>query len=343
MEDDSLTADPGIDPTDLDALAGGDPDIRALLDFAPVPRKTKRSDGWPPVIQRAFIAALARMGNYNRAAQAVGRSGGGAESLRKALDAEEFGEAWQKAMAIYHARNLQRVRIVEPPAPPQRAPMPARFDFPAAAATSTRAPAAPEPDEDALWKEVCDTIFMKYLLKLDAERTARLAGRSVEADLYVRQLTWLEVSLDLGGLGERAIHMFKALERGGRHVGEITATPISLVLDQLRRSYWERLGGPERPPLAPLGRHDDEAATGRPPECEHWPERDGDIFGPRTQREEHLRRNAEAQRGWEEKAKAEATRSEVWALCSEAEEAPPPQARRVPGPTRWRRWGPWRG
>lgn len=80
--------DPAIDPTDLDALAGGDPEIRALLDFTPVPRKTKRHDGWPPELQRAFIAMLARIGNYRRAAQALGRSGGGAESLRKSIDAE---------------------------------------------------------------------------------------------------------------------------------------------------------------------------------------------------------------------------------------------------------------
>ena len=34
-----------------------------LLDFTPVPRKTKRSDGWTAERQRAFIAALSATGS----------------------------------------------------------------------------------------------------------------------------------------------------------------------------------------------------------------------------------------------------------------------------------------
>jgi hypothetical protein len=276
-----------------------DPEIEALLDFTPVHRRTRRHDGWPAEVQRGFIAELAQCGSPGKAAHAVGRTMSGAYKVRTAGGAESFAEAWDKAVDLFLERN-------------PRVPLTGRWRPSDGKAASPRQPEpAPEPelDEDALWQSLCDSIFMKYLLKLDAEREARLAGRIVEADLYVRQLTWLEVTLDLAGLGERAVEMFKNLERGGRHAGQISATPVSLVLDQLRRSYWQRAGGPDRPPLAPLGQHDDEVATGQPPECQHWPERDGDRFGPTARHQEHLRRNAEAQQAWEEKAKADA---EAW-------------------------------
>ena len=44
-----------------------DPEIDALLDFDPVYRRIKRSDGWPPEVQRGFIAALARTGSVEHA------------------------------------------------------------------------------------------------------------------------------------------------------------------------------------------------------------------------------------------------------------------------------------
>jgi hypothetical protein len=42
-----------------------------LLDFAPVPRKTERADGWSPEKQRAFIAALSPPGSKRQAALAI--------------------------------------------------------------------------------------------------------------------------------------------------------------------------------------------------------------------------------------------------------------------------------
>jgi len=107
------------------------------------------------------------------------------------------------------------------------------------------------------------------------ERRARLAGRIVEADYYVRQLTWREVALDLGGRGVELLERFRKLKPGGRPTGRIVATPISLLLDQARRLYWQEEGGPERPPLPALGHHDGEVAIGLPLESQHWPERDG--------------------------------------------------------------------
>lgn len=284
-----------------------DPEIDALLGFTPVDRRTRRRDGWPADVQRGFVAALAECGNAGKPAHAVGRTMSGAYKVRTAGGAESFALAWDRAVDLYLERN-------------PRVPLTGRWrpsDGKAAPPPGREPAAEPELDEDALWQELCDGIFMKYLLKLDAEREARLAGRIVEADLCVRQLTWIEVTLDLAGLGERAVEMFKALERGGRHAGEITATPISLVLDQIRRSYWQRLGGPDRPASPPLGQHDDQVATDQPTECRHWPERDGDRFDPETQHREYLRRNAEAQRAWEEKAKGDA---EAWRKRVEGDE-----------------------
>ncbi|HYG28702.1 MAG TPA: hypothetical protein VD887_00650 [Allosphingosinicella sp.] len=271
-----------------------DPEIDALLDFTPVHRRTRRHDGWPPATQRAFIANLARMGSAEHAAYELGRSSGGAWNLRATGDGQEFADAWDAAIDLWHARNPERSRRggrargawAPPPPPPP-----------------------PEPSEEERWAEFQDGLLTKYLHKLDGERTARLAGRIVEADFCVRQLTWIEVALDLAGLGENAVALLRGLARGERNVRDIAATPVSLLLDTLRRAYWAEEGGPERPPLPPLGPHDEEAATGQPLESQHWPERDGPGPNRGPQHREYLERNAEAQRLWEEKAKADA---EAW-------------------------------
>lgn len=140
----------------------------------------------------------------------------GAYKVRSAGGGEGFGEAWDKAVDLYMERNPRaprtgRWRPSDGKAPPGPEPAPERGPY-----------------EDALWNALCDSIFMQYLLKLDAERTARLAGRIAEADLYVRQPAWLEVTLDLAGLGERAVEMFKALERGGRHIAYLAITLFGL-------------------------------------------------------------------------------------------------------------------
>lgn len=267
-----------------------DPEIDALLDFEPVYRRIRRSDGWPADVQRRFIAALARSGSVEHAAFAVNRSDGGAWKLRGHGSGQSFAGAWDKAVELWHARN----------------PKQSRRGGRARGAWKPEPEPEPQLDEDAFWELFQESILMKYLQKLAAERGARLEGRIVEADFYVRQLTWLEVTLDLAELGDKAVELFKGLSRGERNLRDIAATPMSVVLDTLRRSYWRRHGEPERPPLPPLGHHDDACAVGEPLESQHWAERDGEGFGPSPQRDEHLSRNAEAQRAWESKAKADA-------------------------------------
>lgn len=72
-----------------------------LLEFTPVPGPASgitRHDGWSPVRQRGFIAALARIGVVSAAAKAVGMSRHSAYTLRKRDGAESFSAAWDAAL-----------------------------------------------------------------------------------------------------------------------------------------------------------------------------------------------------------------------------------------------------
>jgi hypothetical protein len=271
-----------------------DPEIEALLDFEPVHRHCRRHDGWSPDVQRRFIVALVDIGNSERAAHAVGRTMSGAYKLRTAAGAESFAAAWDEALALYHLRNPK----------PERIGRPSRGEFIAVKAAAKKPPEGwVDPAKYYLTpQEFGKAILKKCWLKLGQERQARLDGRIVEADFYVRQLTWLEVVIDLGG---NAPELLEALKRGDTDVMDIVATPMTILLDAARRAYWAKLDEPERPPLPPLGRHDGDLATGEPMGCQHWPERDGPIQS--WQRDSPTQRHAvAAQRAWEEKAKADA-------------------------------------
>ena len=272
-----------------DSPDGAPAERRKLLEFEPVPRKCERRDGWTADRQRDFVALLAVTGCRNRAAHAVGLTARGAYQLRRYAGAEGFIRAWDGALAFHEAWS----------APPR--PATARPQSPPAAAAPR-----PEPDEEA-WRLFTDKLLDKYLIKLDQEREARLAGRIVEADYYVRQLTWVEVALDCG---DRAYELLGLLRRGRHNVREIAATPMSLLLDRVRRELWAEEGGPERPPLPGLGFTDGEIAFGEPLECQHIEERDGSH---REWPERSAARQAvaaEAQAAWEEKARADAA---AWA------------------------------
>lgn len=294
-----LSADPAPDPASP-AIAAPDPDpeIAALLDFEPVVRRTRCHDGWPVERQRDFIAALARLGSVDRAAHSVGRTASGAWKVRSSAGAEGFADAWDGALDLFHARNPELSRR----GGRARAPW-------------TEAPSAepaPEPEADSSLcadgrtkSEVFESILRKYWRKVAAEREARLAGRITEADFYVRQLTVIEIALDLGGY---ARDLLGELERGGLNIFGIAATPMSVLLDRVRRQCWAEMGEPERPPLSPLGEHDDEVATGVP--TSYFPLRDGDHEDWLQRRDAQHARAAEAQKAWEEKARADAA---VWA------------------------------
>ncbi len=71
-----------------------------LLDFTPVPRKTKRVDGWTAEKQRAFIAALSATGSKRQAAKSIGMAAFGVDQLLAADGSDSFKAAYQRAFAI---------------------------------------------------------------------------------------------------------------------------------------------------------------------------------------------------------------------------------------------------
>ena len=79
---------------------GGFLHLGDLLDFTPVPRKTKRFDGWNAERQRAFIAALAATGSKRKAARSIGRAVFGVDQLLKAEGSASFRLAYDRALAI---------------------------------------------------------------------------------------------------------------------------------------------------------------------------------------------------------------------------------------------------
>lgn len=253
--------------------AGDDPfeAFGALLDFDPVPRLKHRPDGWDAECQRAFIAALSLTGSVRAAARAVGKAVFGAEQLRRAEGAESFLAAWDEAMAM--AADERSRRLAEavraaaadqsgwrPPEPPW-ANASGRRGRP----SSESPPASPE-DEAKAELELTRAIVTRYLLKLRQERLARLAGRVVAADFYVRQLTFLEVAVDLAS--EDAFRLFADLRRGDFQIFDIAMTDLSIMFDEARRLHWLDCGDPPRPAPPPdelLVRHD--GVVTEPGEC----------------------------------------------------------------------------
>ncbi|GAO39851.1 hypothetical protein SCH01S_39_01360 [Sphingomonas changbaiensis NBRC 104936] len=214
-----------------------------------MPRRN-RVDGWTAERQRAFIEALAATGSPRRAAALMGKSSYGAEQLRRAPGAESFAAAWDRAIAMAEGTGRARIQAgleaaraegaawALPPAPWKRA------------ATRTPAPSrspAPrlEEDSDEAKLELLDTLIGKYMLKMDREREARLSGRIAEADFLIRQVTVLEVMLDLSS-GD-ALAALEAARPGGNDFMHIAETPLSFLLDEARRAHWEACGDPPRP------------------------------------------------------------------------------------------------
>ncbi|MDQ8758329.1 hypothetical protein RCO27_19035 [Sphingosinicella sp. LHD-64] len=225
-----------------EAGAEGFTDLGDLLDFPPVPRRIERVDGWTAEVQRNFIAALAITGSPRRAAKVVSRSVNGAEQLRKAKGAEGFSAAWDKAMAISREKGRMRMGAGLNAAAAADAPSP----DPGARDADAPGPDSLTPEEVRLSAEAIRSIVRKYILKLAAEREARLEGRIAAADFYARQLTHIEVSLDLmsGGEGWDAVMGFR---HEGLSLTQIAETPFSRLLDDARRAFWDNAGEPERP------------------------------------------------------------------------------------------------
>ena len=92
-----------------------DPEILALLDFPPVPRKKSQSGGWTPPVQRAFIAEMARHGSVTRACTVLGKDRSGVTKLYNSAEGGGFRAAWHDAIALAKSRREQAVPAGPPP------------------------------------------------------------------------------------------------------------------------------------------------------------------------------------------------------------------------------------
>jgi hypothetical protein len=89
-----------------------DPEILALLDFEPVPRKRSVDGGWTPELQRELIVRLARNGSPGLACEEMGKDPGGLMKVYRSPQAESFRAAWEGAVELARARQGAAARHV---------------------------------------------------------------------------------------------------------------------------------------------------------------------------------------------------------------------------------------
>jgi len=249
--------------------AGSDPfeSLGDLLRFTPVQRRRVRADGWSEEYQRAFIAALAVTGSPRRAAGAIGKHEFGAQQLRRARGGASFAAAWDAAIDIHRETELagmtsglaelaaeqdeeraQRRDLIRPRSSPDRG------GEPFAKEQMVEGPRTDENISEAEHELRTLEIYRQYLVKVELERKARLAGRVVEADFTLRQLTFFECALDLAQDGNHidTWTWLANLRRDGHGLIEIAQTPFSRFLDEARRMSWEgKMTGLDQPMPTP--------------------------------------------------------------------------------------------
>jgi hypothetical protein len=104
-------AEPAANPA-ATAAAIDDPEILALLDFEPVPRKRSVEGGWTPALQREFIARLARSGSPGRTCEEMGKDLGGMMKVYRSPLADSFRIAWNGAVELAKERQAEAARPV---------------------------------------------------------------------------------------------------------------------------------------------------------------------------------------------------------------------------------------
>ncbi|WP_332708439.1 hypothetical protein [Sphingomonas sp. PB4P5] len=114
------------------------------------------------------------------------------------------------------------------------------------------AAAAIGPDEAArkAHEARVEALLERYVLKVRSERQYRLAGHIVAADYTLRQLTHIELMLDIGGAPIRELINAMTEELPGKAGNRtLIVSPMSALLDQLRRYAWAEAGEPDRPSI----------------------------------------------------------------------------------------------
>jgi hypothetical protein len=321
-----------------EGLAGEEPfeAFGALLDFEPVPRRKTRADGWDAEVQRAFIAALSLTGSDRQAARAVGKAQFGVTQLLACPGSEGFAAAREDALAMADDERRRRlaegVRAVAAEQAGWRPPPPPWSRASGRAATWARAAPPPPPEmseEDELelrWRAF-NKLVETYVMKLETERRCRLEGRIAEADFYLRQATFCEVIADLTSDGRLAEWLLE-YRHGERDLPQVGRTPMSMLMDKLRRVHWEEEGAPPRPDPPP----DYTLAEYRGVDIVRLYPPVGDPAADAAARraawEEQYAHEAEAQLAWEAHALADLEARRAAGLV------PPPVARE-PEPDAW--------
>jgi hypothetical protein len=88
-----------------------DPEIAALLDFEPVPRRIEVVGGWSPAKQQEFIARLAVHGSKNKACTEMGMHTTGMTKLQNSPQSKSFRAAWEAAVDL--ARRRREAKAAE--------------------------------------------------------------------------------------------------------------------------------------------------------------------------------------------------------------------------------------
>lgn len=99
-----------------------DPEIHALLDFEPCPRKRNVAGAWTPELQREFIARLAVTGSPGRASEEMGKTDTGVRKVYRSPEGLSFRAAWDAAIALAKRRAAGRAAMAEAVVPGSRPP-----------------------------------------------------------------------------------------------------------------------------------------------------------------------------------------------------------------------------
>lgn len=313
-------------------------DLGDLLDFEAVPRR-KRANGWDGEAQRAFIAALAVTGSDRQAAAIVGRAQYGITQLCNAKGNEGFLAARAKAIGIFEEK--ERVRrsdglLAAVHGEESRARGRHHLAW-SGAATRALPPPGWEPgvelssqQADELRLGLLRILVDKYLQKLETERRCRLEGRIAEADFCLRQVTMLEVSLDVVSDGD-GMAVLKQARLGDDDLLHIAETPLSKLLDEARRLHWQECGDPPRPEYPPRHLLVDRGDYAIEPLEAAWGGL-GESFEEQSRRfDEQYRSDAEAQVEWEAKARRDYEERRELDASSSAESRAEPESLRPPG------------
>lgn len=253
--------------------------LAPALDFKPVPRKRKRHDGWTPERQRGFIEALARTGSVSHAAMAVNMAKEGAYQLRFHPEAGEFVAAWDTALdygvrvledaaldrsingvpvPIFHngeqvgERRTFNERMTQFQLQHRR---PEKYGNPAGKGTRSYETEQREEYEKTIARDagrMIDLLLIHYSNRVQMECEARQGGFTDEADFYLRQLTHIEVMIEIGGGARYLIDIALGNadpDRPWVHAEneETWSTQLTDLLRQYRVQAWQRHVDGEEP------------------------------------------------------------------------------------------------